>query len=274
MSGDARVAYRDLQVVAALALAALVAVLLTPAHNPLRVVLGLLLVLALPGYPVAATMRPPVRSWGHRPFEQLLLACGLSLAITALSGLLLNLTPLGISPSSMAGMLALVTEVGCAIAAWRRAPAPAGAKASSTAGPAPSSPSPSPAWRRHAVLLGLAGLVTAGALVVASLGETHKPEAGFTQLWMLRSSDDAGQVVVGVKSQESTSTRFRVQVLVGGRQVHQWRVRLEPGAQWGTTVAVPPDTKAQVLLYRVGGRSPATPYRRAFLTSDDGAVGR
>jgi uncharacterized membrane protein len=271
MSGDTRETHRDLQVVAVVGLAALIAVLLTPAHNPLRVVLGLALVLVLPGYPIATKMHQPMHPRARRPSEQLLLTCGLSLAITVLSGLLLNLTPLGISQSSMAGLLVLITEVTCAIAVWRRPSALARIEASSTLTPAPTSPSPSLAWRRHAVLLGFAGLVTAGALVAAGLGATHKPAAGFTQLWMLPSSDNSGQVVVGVRSQEPTSTRFRVRLLVDGRKTHQWRIRLAPGAQWGTTVAVPPGTRAQVLLYQVDGSSATTPYRQAFLAGNEQA---
>jgi uncharacterized membrane protein len=116
----------DLLAVAALTLLALPAALLD-APSWLRVPLGLLFVLALPGYAFVAALFPeryrePVGDVGRRglqPLERVALSLGLSIAIVPLLGLALNYTPFGIRLVPVTLTVASFT-VACAGIAWYR----------------------------------------------------------------------------------------------------------------------------------------------------------
>ncbi|MCK4735168.1 MAG: DUF1616 domain-containing protein, partial [Methanophagales archaeon] len=62
--------------------------------SPIRIILGLPLVLFLPGYSLIATLFP--RKDDLDAIERVALSFGLSIAITPLLGLALNYTPFGI----------------------------------------------------------------------------------------------------------------------------------------------------------------------------------
>ena len=62
--------------------------------HPIRIILGLLFVLFLPGYSLIAALFPKKKDLDT--IERLALSFGLSIAITPLIGLLLNYTPFGI----------------------------------------------------------------------------------------------------------------------------------------------------------------------------------
>jgi len=104
----------DLQVTASAAVVCALA-LLAPLP-PVRVSAGLLLVLVLPGYALTAALLPR-RSLG-RP-ELALCVLGLSLAVAALGGLLLNFAG-HLSRPSWDSLLSVVTVGCCAIAGRRR----------------------------------------------------------------------------------------------------------------------------------------------------------
>jgi len=124
----------DLQVTAGAAvLCALV--LLVPAA-PVRVTAGLLLVLVLPGYALTAALLPR-RSLG-RP-ELALCALGLSLAVAALGGLLLNVAG-HLSRPAWDILLTAVTIACCAIAGRRRT-------GDDTSGQVPGAVRPALSWR-------------------------------------------------------------------------------------------------------------------------------
>ena len=85
----------DLTLVIALTLACILFVL-APRLNetPVRVLLGLLLVLFLPGYSLVAALFP--RKGDLDGIARIALSFGLSIAVVPLLGLALNYTPLGI----------------------------------------------------------------------------------------------------------------------------------------------------------------------------------
>src|SRR5487761_1406238 len=89
----------------------------------LREVAGLLLVLVFPGYALSALAVPAVPAW-FRQVNPLLWrgmwTVGLSLAAAVALGLLLNLTPDGLTRTSWAVSLAALTLAAAAAAAWRR----------------------------------------------------------------------------------------------------------------------------------------------------------
>jgi uncharacterized membrane protein len=107
--------------VAAVAIAALTLVfsLIEPfATLPIRVPLGLLMVLFLPGYALIAALFP--RKDDLDGIERAALSFGLSIAIVPLIGLALNYTPWGIRLVPVAVSLCLFTFLMSSAAAWRR----------------------------------------------------------------------------------------------------------------------------------------------------------
>ena len=93
-------------------------VLISPLNNtPVRIILGLPLVLFLPGYSLIATLFP--RKDDLDAIERIALSFGLSIAITPLLGLALNYTPFGIRLSPVLIVLSVFT-VSLAIGAYLR----------------------------------------------------------------------------------------------------------------------------------------------------------
>jgi len=84
---------------------------------PIRIILGLLLVLFLPGYALIATLFP--RKDDLDGIERVALSFGLSIAITPLLGLGLNYTPFGIRLTPVLIVLSVFT-IALAIGAYVR----------------------------------------------------------------------------------------------------------------------------------------------------------
>jgi len=87
---------KDLAIVILLTLLCIPFVLIPPLNeiSPIRIILGLPLVLFLPGYSLIATLFP--RKDDLDAIERIALSFGLSIAIVPLLGLALNYTPFGI----------------------------------------------------------------------------------------------------------------------------------------------------------------------------------
>ena len=109
----------DLALVIALTLACILFVL-APRLNetPVRVALGLLLVLFLPGYSLVAALFP--RRDDLDGIERIALSFGLSIAVVPLLGLGLNYTPLGIRLVPVLLGLSLFTVLLAVVAGVRR----------------------------------------------------------------------------------------------------------------------------------------------------------
>src|ERR1700687_2504 len=111
---------RDVVAVVAVTMGQLIGVTLGPGiGGPVRVVVGLVFVLFAPGYALVLAGWPARRP--HWP-ERLVLSLGLSFAVEALSGLLLNLTGPGLRPETWTALLAPITLVACLVGLARRAP--------------------------------------------------------------------------------------------------------------------------------------------------------
>lgn len=88
-----------------------------------RTVLGLLLIVVLPGYALIALLFP--RKSDLDLIERSILTVVLSIGITSLTGFYLNYTPWGIHINSMLFSLAGTTLLLCALTLWRRTRIPA-----------------------------------------------------------------------------------------------------------------------------------------------------
>jgi uncharacterized membrane protein len=108
----------DLALVILLTLLCIPFVLIPPFKGtPVRIILGLPLVLFLPGYALIATLFP--RKGDLDGIERVALSFGLSIAITPLLGLALNYTPFGIRLTPVLTVLSVFT-IALAIGACAR----------------------------------------------------------------------------------------------------------------------------------------------------------
>ena len=109
---------RDLALVILFTLLCIPFVLIPPLNEtPVRIILGLPLVLFLPGYSLIAALFP--RKDDLDGIERVALSFGLSIAVVPLLGLALNYTPFGIRLSPILIVLSVFT-ISLAIAAYAR----------------------------------------------------------------------------------------------------------------------------------------------------------
>ncbi|NOQ33541.1 MAG: DUF1616 domain-containing protein [Methanosarcinales archaeon] len=116
---------RDLTLVILLTLSCMLFVLIPPLNEtPVRVVLGLLLVLFLPGYSLIAALFPGKEDLDS--IERIALSFGLSIAVVPLLGLVLNYTSYGIRLVPILVVLSVFTVLLAVVACVRRLGLPEG----------------------------------------------------------------------------------------------------------------------------------------------------
>jgi uncharacterized membrane protein len=224
-----------------------------PANSIVRLIGALPLVLFLPGYAITAALFPP-RSLGI--LERLLFSLGLSVSVTALAGLVLNLTPWGLQTSTWAMALAGIVLL-ASIIAWRRRrdaaiiSVPVDLKFKLRF--------------RDGLLLSLAVVITGTAIGLSRLPVAPNNVAGYTELWMIPAeTGNSTDFRLGITSAEFTETRYRLQVSAGDQVVQAWpELNLKPGEAWETTIGLQSNQVVtgtiEAALYRLD--DPATIYR-------------
>ena len=113
----------DLLAAVIVALATLLFTLTSLSTLPVRIPLGLVMVLFVPGYTLIAALFP--KKADLEGIERTALAFGLSIAVVPLIGLALNYTPWGIRLTPVVVSLAIFTIAMAAAAYWRRMHLPA-----------------------------------------------------------------------------------------------------------------------------------------------------
>jgi uncharacterized membrane protein len=219
---------RDLALVSALAIAALVVALL-PVATWLSAVLLLPLVLFLPGYALAASFFAP-RTVGR--IERAIYAVALSIAVVAVGGLLIQLV-LGLSRDPWVVFLVAVT-LGSALWAHRKHSVeplvlPAGI---------------SPALPVAILAFALAGVIAGLAIASAGSGlREAQAKIRFTDFWLvpagggsLASGEET--LEVGLRSHEGRPVRFRLQISRAGQVLLGRSLSLRAGETWEHTFAV------------------------------------
>ncbi len=213
--------------VAASSVAAML-MLLVVSNTAIRVLLALPFMLALPGYAITVALFPR-RALGIP--ERTLFSIGLSLAVVALGGLILNWTPWGLQADSWAVLLCATTCLASVMALARRrrevalAAAPAGLGLTGL----------------QSLLLGLAAVVAVAAIGLARMPAPLQSAEGYTLLWMLPSADgNPNAVRLGVDSMELASTQFRLEVKADSRTLREWpSLTLMPGEKWERRIELP-----------------------------------
>jgi uncharacterized membrane protein len=251
------VIHRNADLVATVVVATISAlvVVLVPDVLPLRIVLALPLLLALPGYSLTAALFPDQGiDWPRR----LLLSIALSLSLDVIIALVLNQMPFGLRSASWAAALLLVTWACSGIAVARR-------RREGTIAAVARVPRLRP---RDAALFLVAACVLGGAVAFARTPLSAKKVQGYTALWLLPGSrGETATVRVGVTSGELHPMSYRLVVRVGSRAAYQQRLKLQPGGKWETSVRIRPAAARrapiEARLYR--GDSPQSIYRVARL---------
>jgi uncharacterized membrane protein len=248
----------DLLVVALWAAAAAALLQFDSLPEGLRLLAGLPLVLALPGYALSYVVL------GTRvvsAVERTVVTVALALTVSILGTLLLDLLSLNLSSRSWSLFLAATTVVACAVAGRART------------GVRPERSS----WRaprlRDGAAVGVAVAITCAAVVLARTPlRPRSGVTGYTQLWALPA---AGGVKFGVANHELGPVRYRLEVSADGRpKGRSVQLRLSPREQWTWVVPSLFFNSSDVVtarLYRAD--EPRSPYRyvRLRLSARDSA---
>lgn len=215
------------------------------ALHPLRVALGIPLVLLAPGFVFARALFRPERSSWER---WLLLTLGTSLAIDVCVGLVLNLFAPGLQATSWMIALAVVTVAGDLVSQALGRPMP-------LVRIRPMRWS----WPLAAGMAVLLGLASAGyALSRHSFVTQRYP--GFTQLWLL--PEGHGRYQLGVADHEHQLARYSLSLAVVGKRRQTFDLgAVRPGTTWSQTVTIPGATPTAWAVLRRNGRA----YRSVYL---------
>lgn len=208
--------------------------------------LGVLLVLALPGYALSAALLPNL-GW----LERLLCAIGLSLVASILGGLVLNVTPWGLRALPWALWLCGITLASAlaAVVMHRHKGA-----ARTLQWPRIS--------LRSALVFSLALTITVLAIGTAVLSG-RESDSRFTQLWAVPTLDGQSHAVqIGVRNQEGKPELYRVTVDDTLGRVHVWEnIAIEPGAEWTARLILADLSGGPLNIFLYRAESPGSAYR-------------
>lgn len=246
--------FYDLALVAVLTIVAVVLALAGVKNVLILISFGLPLVLFLPGYTLTLVLFEAKLGKA----EKLLFSVGLSLLVTIVSGLLLNVTPWGLQAGSWAVWLGAITLGTAGIALVRRLNLPG-------------STAPQAGFKVkwfQPVLLGIAGLIAVVALLVARNGAAAVSD-NFTQLWAIPSAQTGqNSLRLGISNQEAAAVKYRLQVNAGTSLIKEWpSLELAAGQEWETNLPLlatqTGNASVNVRLYRLD--APDKVYRQVFL---------
>jgi uncharacterized membrane protein len=289
----------DLPIVAALVLLTDLFIYIPElAVTPIRTMLGLPMVLFLPGYALIAALFPAKDDLDG--IERLALSFGLSIAVVPLIGLGLNYTSWGIRLIPILVSLSVFTLLMCAVAVYRRAQLPSDKAFSvSVAGvygsvKPPASDQPGSRFDRIlTIILVISVLVSVVALVYVVV--TPKQGEKFTEFYILGMDGkadnytthytlgDSGQVIVGVVNHEYERVKYTMDIRLNNESLsipsNVQSFTLDNNVTWERPVTFAPNSvgnnmKLEFLLYKNGNLS--VPYRDLHLwvnvTGDMNAV--
>ena len=229
--------HRDLRAACLWAVATLVTVVVSDSVF-LRTIVGAPMVLLVSGHAMLRALGIRTNSVS----EHLTFAVGASLAVAIVGGFALNaidfLTPLGWA------IWLFTIAIGAALVADRRTDTP----------DLPTWPAPIRGNLRQGTAIALAVLLATGGYALAIRDEATHRQFRYTEFWMLPSIDNPGRLTVGVRSAETQTQRFDVDITIDGRPFAVFRsLILAPGETWTRQIPVPisaDSQKAQARLYR------------------------
>lgn len=230
--------------VAALSVAGLflLALLSLAGLAPMLRALAALVLVVLPGYLVAW----PIVRQRFGAAGAFTVAGGLSIGMTVMAGLVLNLLPWGLQAATWLAYIIVVLGVALVLDRRRMAWRPR-----------------LPVVRHEVVLGGIGATMLVASLLVARIFVADSSES-FTQLWIAPSSAaPTTSVDVSIRNEERVATGYALEVRRDGALVQAWpEIRLAAGQTWRSTVAVG-SGRIEARLFRLS--DPGTLYRHVTL---------
>jgi len=213
------------------------------------------LVLAVPGYAIAAALFPP---WTIERADRVIYSFVFSIGAAALGGLALQ-TVVDPDRGAWLALLALITFGASAVAQSRRAVSPIQH--------APGQSSRLPAGPHWAVAF-LAALAIAGGAIAIAAGGVHEQQSHrrFASLWAVPVPGGGGTVEAGVWNHGGPAS-YTLEVRSGGTTIEKLRLRLSPSQQWRATLGPEVSSRGPALLLALYHDS--TPYRSVELNIEE-----
>lgn len=274
---------KDLQIVAMIIILTVLFVLLPPLNtSPIRTILGIPMVLFLPGYALIAALFP--RKNDLDSIERLALSFGLSIAVVPLIGLGLNFTPFGIRLVPILVSLSIFTLAMLLIANLRRSQlseeerfqVPFAYIYSSLKSEIFSSKKGLDKILTIILILS----ILASIIMLIYVVVTPKQGEKFTEFYLLGdngkaegypTSMEAGKissVIVGISNQEYVLTNYTMNISLENNTLNTIKVQLMHNATWEEKVLFTPEKagdnlKLEFLLYKEDNIT--APYRDLHL---------
>ena len=255
-------------------------------ETPVRIVLGLPLVLFLPGYALIALLFP--RKADLDSIERVALSFGLSIAVVPLIGLGLNYTPFGIRLSPVLFCLSIVTIALALGACLRRRNVASGEefavefRAAFRSLKESFAASETRLDRILSVILVISILVAIGMVVYVIV--TPKQGEKFTEFYILGPGGKAddyptslrvgeeGRVIIGIVNHEYATIEYRLEVRLGDARLTNESFPLKHNETWERPFTFKPavvgeDQKLVFWLFKVGANE-TEPYRSLHVWVD------
>ena len=226
----------DLGLCALVVIASLVATLfdLSPI---VRTLLGVPLVLFVPGYAMTSLLFPALVIPG---VERALLAMGTSIVVTILAGLALAVAAVPLTPASWSVTLSVITLVGIAFTWLRR----------TSLGVTGPSLGLATMPRLAALMVAIAALgamnIVAGSQLVADQQQSPAP----LQLWMVPVDQQPNQARLGMQA-DGAGGAYVIELSTGGAVLQKFDITLEPEQVWETIVDFPAQARTQPIVARL-----------------------
>lgn len=281
IKGDKSFLPMDILLIIILTILTAAFVLVPPLNETfIRIILGILLVLFIPGYSLIAAIFPKKRDL--EGIERVALSFGLSISVTPLMGLILNYTPWGIRLDPILICLTAFTMVMCLIAFVRRRRLPDEEKYSVQFGDflddiRGSFKGKSQTERILSIILIISIILAISTTVYIIV----KPKEGekFTEFYILGLDGKAsnyptnlaqgqtGSVIIGVVNHEYATTNYHMVVTVNGSTLKNDTITLTNNQKmeipFNFTAGTPGEKKMEFLLYKLPDQE--NPYRSLHL---------
>ena len=263
----------DLALVIIFTLLCIPFVLIPPLNeiSPVRIILGLPLVLFLPGYALIAALF--IRKDDLDGIERIALSFGLSIAISPLLGLALNYTPFGIRLTPILIVLSVFT-IALAIGAWVRRSrireadrfwVDFGVLFKSIKDSFKTTDSKVDKILTAILIISIVLALSVTVYVIVTPKEGEK----FTEFYVLGPGGMAedyptnltvgeeGEVIIGVVNHEYAAVTYQLELKVNGKVIDQKSIVLTHNETWEGPLTFKPkkageDQKLEFLLYKVG----------------------
>ena len=255
----------DLLLTVLLTLLCLLFIFIPPLNeSPVRVILGLPLVLFLPGYSLIATLFPGKEDLGW--VERITLSFGLSIAVVPLLGLVLNYTPFGIRLIPILISLSTVTIMLSLVAWFRRLKLPAEERFRVPFERLLNFNLGQSVLDKGLSIVLIASIIGSFATVVYIV-VTPKTGESFTEFYLIGPNGTAsdyptdlkigeeGKMIIGIVNHEYENATYRLEVIFNGPLIHEEQLFLIENEKWESpftfkAIEKGENQKLEFLLYK------------------------